>query len=212
MKKNKVFMLMLLMVSSSITVIAQRTVAEATVVYNITGASLTDATSTVYLKGNSSRTDVASALGKEITIYNSKTENAVILKEFSGQKLMITLTKENWKARNKINGDVKFELTSEYKTIGVYNTRKAVAKMADGKSFEVYYAPDLIPANKEYDATFSNLPGLAIEYEIESGKMKFRYSLAKISYDPVQVSQFDFPAAGYRVMTYEENQNLKKGN
>ena len=84
--------------------------------------------------------------------------------------------------------------------------------MPDGKSFEVYYAPDLVPANKEYDATFSNLPGLAIEYEIESGKMKFKYSLAKINYDPVQVSQFDFPTSGYRVMTYDENQNLKKGN
>ncbi len=57
-----------------------------------------------------------------------------------------------------------------------------------------------------------NLPGLAMEYEIESGKMKFKYTLAKINYDPVQVSLYDFPTSGYRTMTYEENQNLKKGN
>ena len=48
-------------------------------------------TTTVYLKGNNSRTDMVSPLGKEITIFNSKSDNAVILKEFSGQKLMITL-------------------------------------------------------------------------------------------------------------------------
>ena len=69
-----------------------------------------------------------------------------------------------------------------------------------------------MPANKEYDATFKNLPGLPVEYEIESGKMKFKYTLVKINYDPVQMSLFDFPTTGYRVMTYEENQNLKKGN
>ena len=84
--------------------------------------------------------------------------------------------------------------------------------MADGRSFEVYYAPDLIPSNKDYDLTFSNLPGLAIQYEVESGKMKFRYTLAKINYEAVQISLFDFPVSGYRIMTYDENQKLKKGN
>ena len=196
---------------------AQRNIAEATIAYDMTfqtgnGAPLTGATTTVFLKGNNSRTDMVSALGKEVTIFNSKSGNAVIIKEFSGQKLMITLTKDNWKTKNKMYTDVKFELTDEYKIIGTYKTRKAIAKMPDGKSFEVYYAPDLVPSNKDYDATFTNLPGLAIEYEIESGKMKFKYTLAKINYDPVQVSQFDFPTSGYRIMTYEENQNLKKGD
>ena len=195
---------------------AQRNIAEATIVYDMaieTGNNtLTGATTTIYLKGNNSRTDMASSLGKELTIYNSKTNNAVILKEFSGQKLMITLTKENWIAKNKMYSNIKFELTGESKTIGGYNTKKAIAKMADGKTFAVYYTPELVPSNKEYDLTFSNLPGLAVQYEIESGKMKFKYTLAKIIYDPVQVSLFDFPTSGYRTMTYEENQNLKKGN
>ena len=200
---------------------AQRNIAEATLVYDMViqngnntqaGDALVSATTTVYLKGNNSRTDMASKLGKEVTIFNSKTDNAVILKEFSGQKLMITLTNENWIAKNKTYSNIKFELTNETKTIAGYNTKKAIARMADGKSFEVYYTPELVPANKEYDLTFSGLPGLAIQYEIESGKMKFKYTLAKINYEAVQVSFFDFPTSGYRVMTYEENQKLKKGN
>lgn len=208
--------------AGSFIVNAQRNIAEATIVYDMviqtsngsgqSGDALKGATTTIYLKGNNSRTDMVSPLGKELTIFNSKNHNAVILKEFSGQKLMITLTKDNWKEKNKMYSDVKFDLTNDYKTIGIYNTRKAIAKMPDGRSFEVYYAPDLIPVNKDYDATFANLPGLPIEYEIESGKMKFKYTLAKINYDPVQVSQFDFPTTGYRIMTYEENQNLKKGS
>jgi GLPGLI family protein len=194
---------------------AQRTIAEAAITYDMeigTGKdALNGASTTVYLKGNNSRVDMVSPLGKEITIFNSKTDNAVILKEFSGQRLMITLNKENWRSKNKMYSNINFELTNEYKTIAGYNTRKAIATMSDGKTFVVYYSPDLVPANKGYDATFANLPGLPVQYEIESGKMKFRYTLAKINYDPVQVSLFDFPTSGYRVMTYEENQNLKKG-
>jgi GLPGLI family protein len=213
MKNIRVFVLIITLVVGYISATAQRNIAEATIVYNIKGVALNGAASTtVYIKGNNSRTEMVSALGKEITIFNSKSDNAVILKEFSGQKLMITLTKENWKAKNSMYSNIRFELTNEFKTIGTYHTRKAIAKMPDGKTFEVYYSPEIIPANNEFDATFSNLPGLAIEYEIESGKMKFKYTLAKINFDPVQVSLFDFPTSGYRVMSYEENQNLKKGN
>ncbi len=206
-----------ILLAGCISLHAQRNIAEATIVYKMTiqsgdkGDALDGASTTVYIKGNNSRTDMVSLLGKEITIFNSKTNNAVILKEFSGQKLMITLNRENWKTKNKMYSDIEFELTNAYKTIAGYNTRKAVAKMSDGKSFVVYYAPDLVPVNKAYDATFVNLPGLAIEYEIESGNMKFKYSLAEINFDAVQVSLFDFPNSGYRVMTYDENQNLKKG-
>lgn len=200
---------------------AQKLFSEGTLVYDVSiqsanggqsTAGFSSATNTVYLKGNNTRTDMVSALGKEITIFNSKSDNAVILKEFSGQKLMITLTKDNWRSKSKQNSGVKFELTNETKQISGYNTRKAVGNTPDGKSFVIYYNPDMVPANKEYDPTFANLPGLPIEYEIASGKMKFRYTLSKISYEPVLISLFDFPASGYRVMTYEENQQLKKGN
>lgn len=221
MKKLKIFVMLTGLFAAIASANAQRSIAEATIVYNMevengngpqAGGALTGATTTIYLKGNNSRTDMTSSLGKEVTIYNSKTNNAVILKEFSGQKLMITLTKENWAAKLKMNSNTKFEIINETKTIAGYNTKKAIAKMPDGKTFDVYYTPELVPANKEYDPTFNTLPGLAVQYEIESGKMKFKYTLSKINYDAVQVSLFDFPTSGYRVMTYEENQNLKKGN
>jgi GLPGLI family protein len=212
MKNLKGLFLMIALGFGFFTAHAQKNIAEATFVYEIKGQGLHGASSTIYVKGKNSRTEMVSALGKEITIFNSKLNSAVILKEFSGQKLMITLTSENWKAKGIMYSNITYELTGVYKTIGGYNTRKAIAKMEDGKTFEVFYAPEMVPANTEYDATFKNLPGLAIEYEIESGNTKFTYSLIKINYDPVPVSLFDFPATGYRKMSYEENQNLKKGN
>ena len=222
MKNVRGLIWMIIFVTGCIDSFAQKIISEGTLVYDVViqtgnnepqkGDALDGATTTVYLKGNNIRTEMISALGKEITIYNSKTNNAVILKEFSGQKLMITLTKDNWRVKNSTHDNIRFELTNEVKSIAGYSTKKAIAHMPDGKTFVVYYAPDLVPANKHFDETFTNLPGLAIQYVIESGKMIFRYTISKISYDPVLVSKFDFPTSGYRVMTYEENQNLKKGS
>lgn len=201
---------------------AQKMIAEGTITYEVSiqsgnavpqqGDALVGATNTVYLKANNSRTEMVSALGNETTIHNGKSGAAVILKEFSGQKLMIKLTKEDWEQKNKAFKGIVFDLTGETKKIAGYTCKKAIAKMTDGKTFVVYYSPELVPANKDYDATFANLPGLAMEYEIESGKMKFRYTLSKISFDPVQIARFDFPTSGYRVMSYQENQQMKKGN
>ena len=222
MKKIRAISLILGLMTGSINVFAQKTVAEGTIVYDMAiqngntvlqkGSAATNATTTVYVKGNNSRTDMVSALGNETTIHNAKSGNAVILKEFSGQKLMIKLTRENWEAKNKAYTGVSFVFTNEEKSIAGYNCKKAIAKMADGKTFVVYYTADIVVANKEYDPTFENLPGVAMEYEIVTGKMKFKYTVSKISFDPVLVAKFDFPTSGYRVMTYEENQQLKNGN
>jgi hypothetical protein len=117
MKKVRGFILVVCLFAAIVSAKAQRNIAEATIVYDMviqtgnntpkSGDALTGATTTVYLKGNNSRTDMVSTLGKEITIYNSKMNNAVILKEFSGQKLMITLTKDNWIAKNKMYSNIK---------------------------------------------------------------------------------------------------------
>jgi len=194
---------------------AQKSFSEGSIVYNVTiqtGTASNTATNTVYIKGNNSRTEMISTLGNEITIYNSKTGNSVILKEFSGQKLMIRLTKENWDSKNSLYKNISFNSTGETKVISGYNCKKATAKLEDGKTLTVYYTTDITVQNKQYDATFANLPGLPLEYEIETGKLKFNYTVSKISFDAVPIAKFDFPTAGYRVMTYEENQQMKKGN
>ncbi|MBL0147032.1 MAG: hypothetical protein IPP48_16265 [Chitinophagaceae bacterium] len=199
---------------------AQKTMSEGTIVYDVVVATgnkepqmadaLDGAVTTVYLKGTKSRTDMVSALGTESNIHDAKTGNAVILKEYSSQKLMITLTKENWEAKNKAYSNVTFDFSDETKVVNGYTCKKATAKMANGKTFVVYYTTDIVIENKEYNHTFKNLPGLAMEYEIEAGKTKIRYTVSKIDFNPVPVSKFDAPKTGYRVMTYEENQQMKK--
>lgn len=197
---------------------AQKTISEGTIMYDIfiqpknSGAKvnggLAGAKSTVYLKGSLSRTDMSSSLGTETTIYNAKIGSAVILKEYSGQKLMITLTKENWLTSNKKFDGIIYQNTPETKVIDGYDCKRAVAKLNDGSIISVYYTNALAPINKEYNQAFKNLPGFPLEYEFETEKLIIKYEFLSIDFGPLTSAKFDFPKSGYRVMTYDEN---KKG-
>lgn len=193
---------------------AQKTITEGTLTYNIsiqTGSNeprmadmLDGATTTIYLKGSQSRSELVSGLGSEVTIYDSKKGTGVILKDYSGQKLMITLSNADWDKKNSKYQGISFETTNETQEIAGYNCKKAIARLTDGSSFVVYYTPELEIADKDYDSQFKNLPGLALQYEWQAGKMKFKYTLSKINFDVVSPSKFDIPKSGYRVMSYAE--------
>jgi len=199
---------------------SQKKVSELTLVYDANVTSGTSepkmadafdgATSTLYLKGNLSRLEMASALFSSTTIHDSKTGNATVLREVSGQKLLIRMTAENWKEKNRRYENLNFTSTGETKDIAGYKCQKAEAKMPDGSSFVVYYTTDLIPENRDYDYQFRSLNGLPLEYILNRGKMTIRYTVSKISLNPVPASKFDIPKSGYREMTYEESKKINQ--
>jgi len=83
--------------------------------------------------------------------------------------------------------------------------------MPDGKLFTVYFDPSVTLSNKNYNNAFSTLNGLPVQYEIQSGDLTFKYSLKNLNSEIVPAIKFEAPKTGYRLMTYEENQQLKKG-
>ncbi|MBI3883819.1 MAG: hypothetical protein HY305_06325 [Sphingobacteriales bacterium] len=212
MKSNKMIFFAALLFNSMFS-FAQKTISEGTIVYDISmhaeskepALNLSGATNTLYLKGGLSRIDMLSNVGNETTIHNSKTGDAVILKEYSGQKLMITLTRQNWIAKNKNYDDISFELHPEVKTIAGYNCKKATAKLKDGSIITVYYTPDLTLMNKEYDPIFKNLPGFPVQYELISGNLGLNYTVTKIDFSPVALAKFDIPKSGYRILPFNDN-------
>lgn len=199
---------------ASLSTKAQKTLNEGTLVYNMsveTGSAepkmadmLDGATTTIYIKGNQSRSELVSSLGSEATIYNADKGTGVILKDYSGQKLMITLTPQDWESNNKKYEGIVFENTGETSKISGFNCHKAIAKLKNGTTFTVFYTTDVTINNKSYDEQFKTLPGLAVQYELQSGQMKFKFKLAKINYDGVPLSKFEIPKSGYRILTYEE--------
>ncbi len=217
--KNFQIIFQFLLTLPGFTSFAQKSISDATLTYEINIQSaqsqpmandLNGSNFTLYLKGALSRTDMVSSLGNEKTIRDGKTGNAVILKEYSGQKLMITLTKNEWEEKNKSRNDIVFSLLNEQKKLIGYNCNKANATLKDGSILTVYYTKDLIAFNKDYDPTFKSLPGLPLQFEYETAKLKFIYIASKIDFNPVPAAKFDFPKSGYRVITFSENKQGKK--
>lgn len=194
---------------------AQRKLTEATISYDIVintsnktpqAADLLDgATSVIYLKGNSSRSEMVSSLGTQATIIDGKTADITVLKDYGEQKYMIKMTPQNWKQSNKKYDGITFTYLNEYKIIAGYNCQKAVGKLADNSTFTVYFTKELEPVNKDFQYLNKNLPGLAMQYEASLGKMMVTYTVSSINFNPVLQAKFDLPKSGYRVMTYEES-------
>lgn len=199
----------------SVQVTAQRKLTEATISYDIIintsnktpqAADLLDgATSVIYLKGNSSRSEMVSSLGTQSTIVDGKTGFVTILKDYGEQKYMITMTPENWKQSNKKYDGITFIYTNEYKMIAGYNCQKAIGRLSDSTNFTVYFTKELVPVNKDFQYLNKNLPGLAMQYEATLGKMMVTYTVSTINFSPVVQSKLDLPKSGYRVMTFEES-------
>jgi GLPGLI family protein len=194
---------------------SQKRITEGVIVYNLVvntndstpklADGLDGATNTVYIKGKLSRSEFVSIYGTQTTIIDNKTKNVTLLKEYGGKKYMITLLPADWTETNKKYDSVSFSFENDYKTIAGYNCRKAIGKLKSGETFIVYYTPDLLPDNQEFQYSNKTLPGLALEYETNIGNKKAVFTAASVSFNPVPIAKFDLPKSGFRVITYEES-------
>ncbi|MDE3212444.1 MAG: hypothetical protein KGM98_04360, partial [Bacteroidota bacterium] len=193
---------------------AQKVLTEGTLTYSIsvesanpkapTNGGLQGATYTVFLSGNKSRTEMTSGLGKEATIHDAATGSGVILKEYSGQNLMITLSPQEWQDNNQKFQDIVFQNTGETRRIGAYNCTKVIGKLKDGSTFTVYYTREVTLGNQDYDPRFQSLPGLPVQYEMQRPSGVYTFTLTKVDQESVPSSKFEIPKSGYRVMPYSE--------
>ena len=220
MKKINQIIVISCLLLFSVQLFGQKKISEATITYDIVintnnkipqAADLLDgATSVIYLKANSSRSEMTSSLGTQSTIIDGKSGKVTILKDYGEQKYMITMTPENWKASNKKYEGIAFTYENEFKTIAGYNCQKAIGRLADSSTFTVYFTKEIVPVNKDFQYLNKNLPGLAMQYEAIMGKLKVTYTVSGISFKIVPEAKFDLPKSGYRIMTYEES--LGAGN
>ena len=130
MKKTAQIVFGIIALVFSAPLFGQKKLTEATISYDVVintdnkspqAADLLDgATSIIYLKGNSSRSEMISSLGTQSTIIDGKTGNVTILKDYGEQKYMIKMTADNWKESNKKYEGVSFTFEDEYKTIAGY--------------------------------------------------------------------------------------------
>jgi len=164
----------------------------------------------IYIKGLSSRSDLITSMGSESAVYDAKKSSGYIAKSYSGQKLLINLTKAEWFTQNAIFQQLKFNVTSETKNISGYECKKAISKLATGETIIVYFEPNIELSNQDYILAFPELKGLPIVIERESKGSTFTYTLADIIYDNVASNLFEISQKNYRVMNYEDAKKFQK--
>lgn len=162
-----------------------------------------DATMKLYIRGMQTRTELKTALGNTITIYDKQTGNAVILNEYGDQKMMVKMNKEQFKLANKKYENPSIEYLSETKMIHGYKCSLTRVKFSNGNVFSVYYSVDLNFHNNYFGLPVE-LKGFPLEYESEIGGVKVLYKAQSVSTGPVTAALFDLPTSGYREMKFEE--------
>lgn len=198
------------------TLMAQRTVSDAKIVYKMElppeqlqmDAMLEGSTFTQYMRGPMSRIDMNFNIVHYTYLINSRTETMTTLIDQHGNKYLIRASKDQYEKDLKQYESVQFKDQAETKEIAGYTCRRAIGTMPDGQTFEVYYAVDLIPENRQYNRRFVNLKGIPLEFEIVTKTgAKTRVIATKIELYPIPASYFDVPKTGYKEVSQEE---LKK--
>jgi len=204
----------------SVAVHAQKVVSELTLVYDYTvnptddgkqGSTANNAIHTIYIKGNKSRSEISNSMFSSTTLFDGNTGSGVILREVSGQKLLIRMSPDNWAERNRMYDGIVYKNTAETKEIAGYRCIKAIGQTHSGVTITVYYTRDIVPENKQYEPPFRTLDGLPLEYELTNGHVRIRYRIERINLNPVPASKFDVPNAGYRELSYEDSKKMNIG-
>src|ERR1044071_2843131 len=148
MKKRSLILSVLLLVFG-VPVFAQKKFSEGSIVYNVVvntndpNPKLADgfdgATNTIYIKGKLSCSELVSVFGTQSTIFDGRTGNVEVLKEYGEKKYMISMTPSDWKEANQKYDSVTFTYKDEHKTIAGYDCHKALGKLKNGETFIVYY-------------------------------------------------------------------------
>ncbi|MBC9934610.1 DUF4412 domain-containing protein [Chitinophaga qingshengii] len=198
-------------------ILAQRVVSDAKIVYKIDlppeeaqkDAMQEGSTLTQYMRGQLSRIDMDFNIVKYTYLINSKDESMTTLIDQHGNRYLIRASKEQYEKELKQFENVQFKDQAETRKIAGYNCKKALGVMPDGATFEVYYTPDLVPENRQYNRRFVNLKGMPLEFEIvtKTGS-KMRVVATKVELFPIPASYFDVPKTGYKVVSPEEMKRM----
>ena len=200
---------------------AQRILSEGTIQFDVTvqtgkpDPQLADmfdgAKASIQLRGGLSRSELVSALGRTVTIYDHRAGTGVVLREFGQQKILIRMGKADWAQKNQRYEGMRFEYGTETKMVAGFPCERAAAVQPAGSRFTVWFARGLVAENAAFDPQFSRLPGTALEYESSVGGIRVKYSAVTVSFDPVPILRFEVPKSGYREMSFQESQQRKAG-
>lgn len=167
-------------------------------------------TSTVYIKGTKSRSEMNMGMQTSTSIFDSKTNTSVLLMEMMGNKYKI---KYDPSKNEEKKSDVKVNVTSETKTIASYTCKKAEVTVTDknGTSHvtNIWFTEEIsnhMNSSDNRGAQFKDIKGMPLEYEIQSPNgMSMKMTASSVSKETIADSKFDIPS-DYKETTMEDLQ------
>lgn len=216
MKNNVSFLALFLLLTIPVSVSAQKSLSEGKIVFDISMAdgdmdpqmkAMMPTESTVFIKNGKSRTEISMAMGmSSASIYDSKTGQITALTDFMGNKTYMTMDSQKEGAKG---GKPVVEQSTETKTIAGYLCKKAIIKMKDGSTMNVYHTDKINGGIPEVIGA-QDLGGYPLEYTVDQMGFKMTFTARSVTAEKVSDDQFKVPA-GYKFVTQEELQKMYGG-
>lgn len=148
-----------------------------------------------------------------INIRNSKEHSAISLIDGGpGNKYLIRMSPSQVKKEAARYEGMTFDLQPDTKEIAGYTCHKATGKLTNGNTFVVYYTKELQPVYTDYSPRFEKLEGFPLQFEVNTRHgVKLIMTATSVNTDLQPSALFNTPTSGYRVLTYEQLQQLRKG-
>lgn len=146
--------------------------------------------------------------GSQIIVTNGVDSTGFILMDVMGQKMCITMSKDNFREESANLAEPELTYLNDTKTILGHECKLVQSKDAtSGEMMEIYYAPDVKFFHQEY----AGIEGFPMEYVTKTDGLKMRMTAIKLEFDYIPDSKFEQPTDGYTVMTMEEMSNMGMG-
>lgn len=164
---------------------------------------------TMYFKGDKFVVETTGGMMDQKAITDSKKQETVLLMDMMGNKIAMKITKEDIEKQKNKNGKPKIEITSETKKIAGYDCKKAIAKMDDGTSVEIWFTKD-IPVNNSFKEGYEGIDGMMMEYSVPQKMFTMKMTCTEVKSDKVDDKIFEIPS-DYKMMTQEELMKMGGG-
>lgn len=144
-------------------------------------------------------------------IRNSRDHTAVsLIDNGGGTKYLIRFDPQELARESGRFEGVRFLDGDGARKIAGYVCKEATGQLKDGTSFTLYYTPDLVTEDQDYNDRFRGLKGLPLEFETTTRHhVKMTMTATQISLAPQPRAVFAIPTSGYREISYDELEQLR---
>jgi len=153
----------------------------------------------VLVKGNQCKTVFTSPQLVQTLIFNTQSENAIILKDIGQIHFLQEIIYPPSGTPTMLS--MKESLADSTTTILGYACKKVQLTWSDQTVYEIFYTNEIIASVNTFELAFKDVPGLVLAYTILPSKGNaIQYQATKIDLSPISLNQFNVNRALYQII------------